>query len=45
MADARIKMLDLIDKLKQLAEGAGKVPFSGKIMLDGRSLKQLLQQL
>ena len=45
MADTRLKMFDLIDRLKKLAEGASKVPLSGKIILDGHSLKQLLQQL
>ena len=45
MADVRLRMLDLIDRLKQLAESAGKVPLSNKIFLDGHALKQLLQQL
>ncbi len=45
MADTRLKMFDLIDRLKQLADSAGRVPLSGKILLDGHSLKQLLQQL
>ena len=45
MADARIRMLDLIDRLKQLADGANKVPLSQKVLLDGHALRQLLQQL
>ena len=45
MADVRLRMLDLIDRLKQLAESANKVPLSNKIFLDGHALKQLLQQL
>ena len=45
MADVRLRMLDLIDRLKQLAENANKVPLSSRILLDGQALKQTLQQL
>ena len=45
MADMRMKMFGLIDQLKKLAENANKVPLSSKILLDGHTLRQLLQQL
>ena len=45
MADTRLKMFDLIDRVKQMVDGATRVPLSTRIMVDGHSLKQLVQQL
>ena len=45
MADVRMRMLDIIDRLKQFADGANKVPLSSKVLLDGNTLRQMLQQL